>query len=45
VTATAPFAPWTNGIAEHMVKFTKGLIKKALTGIPREEWESLVPLV
>jgi hypothetical protein len=28
-----------------MVKFTKGLIKKALTGIPREEWEGLVPFV
>ena len=33
---TSPFAPWTNGIAESMVKFSKNLIKKAMTGMPRE---------
>ena len=45
VVRTAPYAPWTNGIAERMVKFVKGLLKKALTGMPRDKWEDFVPLV
>jgi IS30 family transposase len=45
VVVTAPLAPWTNGIAERMVRFVKGLLKKALTGVPREEWADHVPLV
>ena len=45
VICTAPFAPWTNGIAERMVRFAKDLLKKALTGVPREEWADFVPLV
>ena len=45
VVSTAPNAPWTNGIAERMVKFVKSLLKKALTGVPREGWADFVPLV
>ena len=36
VTFTTPFSPWTNGIAENMVKFAKNLVKKAMTGLPRD---------
>ena len=45
VICTAPFAPWTNGIAECMVHFVKYLLKKALTGVPRDGWADFVPLV
>lgn len=27
------------------MRFAKGLLKKTMTGIPREEWEDLVPFV
>ena len=42
---TTPHSPWTNGIAERMVRFVKGLLRKALVGRGKEEWVSLVPWV
>lgn len=32
VVTTSPLSPWTNGIAERMVRFAKGVVRKALVG-------------
>ena len=36
IVTTSPLSPWTNGIAERMVRFCKGLIRKALLGAPKD---------
>ena len=45
VAKTCPVSPWTNGIAERMVGFTKKLIRKVLVGMPKEDWSATIPWV
>ena len=33
---TNPLSPWANGIAERMVHFCKGLVRKTLLGVPKD---------
>lgn len=42
---TAVHSPWTNGIAERMVKFVKDLMKKVLVGMSKGAWPEMVPWV
>ena len=45
IVCTSPVSPWINGIAERRVCFSKGLIRKALMGVSKDKWTTLIPWV
>ena len=42
---TAVHSPWTNGVAERMVRFVKGLVRKATLGSEKDQWPQVIPWV